>query len=305
VKLVIALVLFVVNKITEYRSVTNLYTDEMNTNIEKNYAKVKLSSYGLPILLLLILFVFLYKQDAVHISTYIQFQKDWFYSWNAKLSQFSFLQYNLTQLGDAFVFLSLLSVLIVYAPKIWEELLTASILSALFSKVLKVIFAVPRPAAILDHDSFVIVGKPLMSHSSSLPSGHAITIFTVLTILMFGFLPKNLLNKISWIVGFIVIGLILAFTRVGIGAHFPLDVIIGSIVGYLSGITGIFINRKYKLWTWINAKKYYPFFIVLFVVSIVVMITKIEKDNVIIFYFSLISLIISLYMVVKEYVKKY
>ena len=50
----------------------------------------------------------------------------------------------------------------------------------------------------------------------------------------------------------------IAFTRVGVGAHYPLDVIAGAILGYLSGILGIFINQKYKTWTWISDKRYYP-----------------------------------------------
>lgn len=276
----------------------------MNETITKNFSRLKLSLYVLPIALLLVILLFFYVHNAINVTSYVEVQKEWFYYLNAKLGQLPQLQYNLTQMGDAFVFLSLLTVLIIYTPKIWEVLLTASILSAILSKILKFIFAVPRPAAVLDHDTFIIVGKPLISQTNSLPSGHSITIFTVLTVLFFAFMPKKTFNKAQWYVGFLLIGWMLINTRVAIGAHFPLDVIIGGVVGYISGISGIFINNKFPIWKWINLRKYNPFFMVLFAASIVIMISKIEKDNLLIFYFSLISLVCALFLITRKYFKK-
>jgi len=94
------------------------------------------------------------------------------------------------------------------------------------------------------------------------------------------------------------------FTRVGIGAHYPLDVITGSVVGYISGLAGIFISQKYKIWSWINNKKYYPIFMLLFLVCCIAIINKIINENLIIFYFTLASLVASLYKIIKMYVKK-
>ena len=173
----------------------------------------------------------------------------------------------------------------------------------MFSSVLKDLFLIPRPAAAFDNNSFVIVGRALPGHSS-LPSGHSITIFTVLTILLFAFMPKKLNRKILWSFLIIIIGLILVFTRVGVGAHHPLDVIVGGLVGYISGLIGIFFNQKYKIWSWINTKKSYPFFIVLFLVCSIIVITKIINENLIIYYLSLISLIVSLYQITYAYFKK-
>ena len=79
-----------------------------------------------------------------------------------------------------------------------------------------------------------------------------ITVFTTLTILLFAFMPQKLKYKILLVFFIITTGLIIVFTGVGVEAHYPLDVIIGSIIGYISGLIGIFISRKYKFWTWIN-----------------------------------------------------
>jgi membrane-associated phospholipid phosphatase len=247
--------------------------------------------------------LFLFSQDALSVIKYTEIQKNCFLFINSELSQFPNTIYNLTQFGDALIFMSLISIFILYAPKIWESLLSASIVSAIFSRLFKDIFSVPRPAEAFDNSIFVIVGRRLPGFSS-LPSGHSITIFTVLTVLLFAFMPKKWSNKVLWCFLIISIGYILAFTRVGVGAHYPLDVITGSITGYISALIGIFISRKYKIWSWISNKKYYYIFIVLFLVCAVVLISKISTESLIIYYLSLISLIVSLYKIINVYIKK-
>ena len=275
----------------------------INTKVITNYSKLKPSLFVLPLCFLISIVLYLYIQDSLSVYKYIQIQKNCFFFLNSKLSQFPNTQYNLTQFGDALIFLSFLSIFIVYAPKLWESLISASVVSAIFSRLLKVTFAVPRPAAVFDQHSFVIVGKAL-SGNNSLPSGHSITVFTTLTVLLFAFMPQQLKWKIMWVFSLIITGLILAFTRVGIGAHYPLDVITGGVVGYISGLTGIFISQKYKIWSWINNKKYYPILMLLFLVCCIAIINKIIDENLIIFYFSLASLVASLYKITSVYVKK-
>jgi len=196
-----------------------------------------------------------------------------------------------------------LSIFFVYAPKLWESLISASLVSAVISFILKRIFAVPRPAAVFDHNNFNIIGETL-SGKTSLPSGHAITVFTLLTVLLFAFMPKHQKFKFLWYLLFMISGLILVITRVGVGAHYPLDVVIGSIIGYLSGLTGIFISRKYKIWSWIENKKYYPFFMILFLGGSIVLINKIIANNLIIFYLALLFLGYSFIKIINLYVKK-
>ncbi|WP_250317942.1 phosphatase PAP2 family protein [Pedobacter sp. B4-66] len=275
----------------------------MNTNVIENYSKLKLSLFIFPAFFLLLIVLLLYRQDALSTDKCIQIQKNYFFFLNSELSQFPKTVFNLTQFGDAIVFLSFISVFIIYAPKIWECLISASLVSCIICTSLKEIFAVPRPAAVFDKNSFVIVGKALTGHNS-LPSGHSITVFTVLTVLLFAFMPQRLNYKVLWIVFITLVGLILVFTRIGVGAHHPLDVIIGGTIGYVSGLLGIFINEKYKIWTWINNKKYYPIIIFFFLFCCVSLVSRLLDDNLIIFYLSLITVVISLYKIVTVYVKK-
>jgi membrane-associated phospholipid phosphatase len=275
----------------------------MNTRVINNYSKLKPFLFFLPLFLLIGIVLFLYSKGALCADRYIEVQKDSFFFINSHLGQYPNLEYNLTQLGDVVVFLSFLSILITYAPKIWEALLSSLLVSILLSCPLKSVFAVPRPDAVFNNDTIIIVGKALCGHNS-LPSGHSITVFTILTVLLFGLMPRKLNFRILWILLIISTGLIVAFTRVGIGAHYPLDVIIGGIIGYISGLLGIFISRKYRIWNWINNKKYYPIFILLFVICCISFINRIIHENLIIFYFAFTSLAVSLYKIITVYVKK-
>ncbi|MDO4228386.1 MAG: phosphatase PAP2 family protein [Capnocytophaga sp.] len=275
----------------------------MNQTIAANFARVKPYFLIFPLLVMVGVFCFLYTQDALQPEKYALIQKDCFFYLNAKLSQLPDLQYNLTQFGDAFVVLCLLSVLLVYFPKIWENLLSASLLSLLFSRSLKEYFDIPRPATIYPTDTFSIIGKEAVGFSS-FPSGHSITVFTTLGVLLIAFLPKSLIKRCLYVIFLIVLGLILAFTRVAVGAHHPLDVISGSAIGCISAFLGILINQKYNIWQWISNKKYYPIFIVLFLGCAIIMIYKVLEENVFVYYLSLLSLVVSLFLITKAYVQK-
>ncbi len=275
----------------------------MNTIVSNNYSKLKPTIFIVPIILLITIVLVLYYQHALNTEQYVQVQKKWFLYINHQLGQFPILLNNLTQIGDATIFLSFLSIFILYAPKIWESLLSASLISMLLSSLLKNIFLIPRPAVALDNNSFIIIGKTAVG-SASLPSGHSITVFTTLTVLLFGLMPEKLQYKILWLLFIVAAGLMIASTRVGVGAHYPLDVIVGSIVGYISGLIGIFVSRKYKIWAWISNKKYYPIFIVLMLVCAASLIYGIMNENLIIYYLALISLFVPFYKIVYVYFKK-
>jgi len=274
-----------------------------NISVSKNLSKLKLTLFIFPAFLLLSILILLFINNSLTVNNYIDIQKYCFFYLNSKLSAYPNTLFNLTQIGDDFIFLSFLSILFVYTPKVWEALISASLVSAIISFLLKRLFAVPRPAAVFDHNNFIIIGEALTG-KTSLPSGHSITVFTLLTVLLFAFMPKQKMKKTCWSILIITSGLLLVFTRVGVGAHYPLDVIIGGIIGYLCGLAGILITAKYKICCWIENKKYFPFFIALFLACSIVLINKIIANNLIIFYLALLFLIYSLIKTINIYVKK-
>jgi membrane-associated phospholipid phosphatase len=276
---------------------------ELDTQVANNFNNLRLSYLFFPFFLLLIIVFYLFMEDAFSVEAYANTQKDLFLYLNSELSKFPNLQFNLTQLGDVLIFLPFLIIFMVFAPKFWESLLTSLIISGIISNILKKLCAVTRPAGMFDNDSFIILGKTL-SGNSSLPSGHSIATFTIITSVFFAFMPKKVKFKIIWFFFIFTTGLIIVFTRVGVGAHYPIDVIVGSIIGYLSALIGIFINKRFNLWTWITNKKYYPVSILLLSIWAIVLITKIVTIQLIIFYFSFLCLIATLFIITYIYVKK-
>lgn len=279
------------------------------TSIQKvvidNFSSLKLSIVVPPLILLfgLFCFFFIVDHDDLTINYYVNFQKDLFLFLNKHLSKFNHLEYNLTQLGDALIAFPLLTIFIIYAPKLWEALITSALLSIIISAVLKRLFAVPRPAAMFDNDSFVIIGKTLTG-KSSLPSGHSIATFILITSVLFAFMPQKRKNKMMWSVVVVAAGLFIAFTRVGVGAHYPFDVLIGSTIGFITTTIGIKICSTYNWLQGIGNKKFYPVHLVLLIIWIALLINKIMEDNLVIYYISILALLVTLSLIIRSYVKK-
>lgn len=278
---------------------------KLNNKIENNFNKVKIGMM-IPALILIIGCIFFYfanEKGGNYKEEYAGIQKEMFYYLNGILSLFPDLQINLTQLGDILIFFSLISIFLIFAPKLWEGLLTSALLSLLVSTTLKKIFAIPRPASMYDEKTFTIIGETLTSHNS-LPSGHSISTFVVMSTLLFGFMPKKMSTKIIWIIFMVMIGFIISFSRVGVGAHYPIDVIIGSAIGYLVTVLGIIINNKIGWLKWLSSQKCYPYFLLLLLVWIVVIIFKITTANLLIFYFSILALLITSFYIIRNYVQR-
>lgn len=275
----------------------------MNSNVIDNYCKLKLTLFLIPIFFLAAIVLWLYSQNALSINEYVEKQKDVFFFINYNLGQYPSLQHNLTQFGDAVVFLSFLGIFTLFAPKIWEALVAGSLVSLIFCSLLKKIFAVPRPAAMINNDCFIIIGKKLIG-TNSVPSGHSVTVFTVLTVLMFAFMPKKIAYKIVCFFSVLTFGFIVAFSRVGVGAHYPIDVIAGSIIGHICGLIGIFISTKYTIFGWVGNRKYYPIIMLFLLVIGITLIVKIINDNLIVYYLAFSCLVYSFYKIICIYAKK-
>ena len=99
------------------------------------------------------------------------------------------------------------------------------------NQVLVRIFAEPRPYAVLPH-SLVLVSR---STDPSFPSDHAV---------MAGAVTAGVL-LVHRRLGLVTAGLavLMAFTRVYVGAHYPLDVVAGLVVGAALALVSYFVVR--------------------------------------------------------------
>lgn len=105
--------------------------------------------------------------------------------------------------------------------------LYALLLSAGIVLCLKLGIVEDRPFKTLGHVHQLVVP----TEPNSFPSGHTSSTFSVVTVLADQLWQKKILVGVL-----IIFSLILAFSRVYCGVHYPLDVFVGAMVGILSGI---------------------------------------------------------------------
>jgi len=125
-------------------------------------------------------------------------------------------------LGDGLVIALCCAVLMLYRFRLGMAATVAFLLSGIIAQLLKRVFDMPRPPAVLENVH--ILGAAL--HSHSFPSGHA-TSDGVMVLLAF------LIWKCTDWRTYVMAGLFLlaAYGRIYGGVHFPLDVSVGLIIG--------------------------------------------------------------------------
>lgn len=102
---------------------------------------------------------------------------------------------------------------------LWLVLILAS--AGILVQMIKYFFSSPRPSAVFP--DIHILGSVLRAHS--FPSGHTASTFALISFFS-GEFPQ--LGTFLW-----VMAILIGFSRVYVGAHFPADVLFGAGLGYL------------------------------------------------------------------------
>jgi membrane-associated phospholipid phosphatase len=135
-----------------------------------------------------------------------------------------------TMAGDTLLALVFLYAIGFRNPWIVWSGLVAAVLATLLVHGMKDLLLIARPAAVLQPELVHVVGPVLKKYS--FPSGHSTTAFTLAAIVC---LHTRLAAVRAAAFGLAVaIGL----SRIGVGAHWPLDVLAGAIGGWIAGVTG-------------------------------------------------------------------
>ncbi|MDQ6958018.1 MAG: phosphatase PAP2 family protein [Mariprofundaceae bacterium] len=140
-------------------------------------------------------------------------------------------------LGDGLVVALVCTLLMLFRLHLGGAALAAFAVSGLIAQLLKRIFDLPRPPAVLTNVH--VLGDTLTSHS--FPSGHA-TSCGVMVLLAFLIWKRN--DWRAWVVSGLF--LLAAYGRIYGGVHFPLDVMAGLIIG---------MATMWAFWQW---SKYWP-----------------------------------------------
>jgi membrane-associated phospholipid phosphatase len=158
--------------------------------------------------------------------------ESWFYrlnGWSAATGPQ--LWAGITIFGDALVLLALALPILWYRPQWAWALLVAAAATTIATHTLKPWLALPRPAAVLGADAITIIGPEL--RAKAMPSGHAaaaLTLAGALVPAMKGRGPRAAILLLMTLV---------ALSRVVVGAHWPMDVMAGALIGWLSGMISL------------------------------------------------------------------
>ncbi len=112
------------------------------------------------------------------------------------------------------------------------------IITGILMPTIKYTFRHKRPSSLLEN---VILLEPVSL--KSFPSADSAYVFTMFcTALLCGNLYLSII--------LLIIALIVGYGRVYMGAHFPLDVIVGYIFGFISALAGFYIVNHFLIEIW-------------------------------------------------------
>jgi membrane-associated phospholipid phosphatase len=145
-----------------------------------------------------------------------------------------------TFLGNGF-FAIALALIFIFNNKTFQigiSILYAFFLSGILAQLIKTIVEAPRPKEVIDSSLYNFFTNDVRVGFNSFPSGHATTIFTIITILCVMYASKKIQIPLF------IVAALSGYSRVYLGHHFLIDVIVGAILGTLIGIHAVYLFQK-------------------------------------------------------------
>ena len=115
-------------------------------------------------------------------------------------------------------------------PRVFWTLICAALVAVLYSRGLKPLVDAARPPAVLPADGFHLIGPG--HRGKSFPSGHSVTAGV-----FFGVLVAYA-RRLHWRLLFLALAVLVGFSRIAVGVHWPVDVAFGLGGGLLAVLLG-------------------------------------------------------------------
>jgi len=166
-------------------------------------------------------------------------------------------------LGEQYILIVILAfIYFVYDKKIGEQIAYCIFLGACSNNAIKGLVKAKRPFQV---DNAISGGRQETATGFSFPSGHSQNAAT-----FYGAIAFHFKKKIIWVSAILLV-LLIAFSRVYLGVHFPVDVIVGALLGFGLAFLGSFLYQKWQtslknkmLLLLITALVFFPFLIIFY-----------------------------------------
>lgn len=122
-------------------------------------------------------------------------------------------------------------------PHVLWIMFIAVLVAGLLTHLPKALIDLPRPAGVLEAGSFYLLGPELRTKGP--PSGHAVAVFTLAGIAVYVLRNTGLRLLVLAVAGLI------AISRVVVGAHWPLDVLLGVGLGLIAAWIAIALGTRF------------------------------------------------------------
>jgi membrane-associated phospholipid phosphatase len=149
---------------------------------------------------------------------------------------------NYTFMGDGIFALCLIALLFYFKKKKQGfAILYSFLISGIAVQVIKNLVNAPRPKLFFEAGQYLhFIDGVSLANNSSFPSGHTATAFGIATVLVL------LLKNKTWQPHILIAAVLVGYSRIYLAQHFLLDVMIGAVIGTVSGISAFYLATNSK-----------------------------------------------------------
>jgi len=140
-----------------------------------------------------------------------------------------FLAPYITDLGNGWTAIAFAIILLLFSYRKALIVATSYAVTSLFAQVVKYIFDLPRPQLYFGDkikNAHFVKGIYILSFNS-FPSGHTVTAFTLAVLFTYWCRGK------AWGIVFLLIAVLVGYSRMYLSEHFFEDVVAGSVIGFV------------------------------------------------------------------------
>ncbi len=149
----------------------------------------------------------------------------------------------ITNFGSTLGAFALAAPTLAWRPRWAASMLLAAPAAGLYAQGLKHLFAIPRPAAVLTPEQIHVIGVPLQANS--FPSGHTVAAFVLAGVAVLC-ASECQRRRFGWLA--LGAAALVAFSRIAVGAHWPLDLFAGAAGGWLCAAIGVRWAQRWRFW---------------------------------------------------------